>query len=266
MKKKIISALLTGALLLGLSVGASAATVTAGVTQANGTITVSGAVSNATTGQQVTVLVVKDGTDLDELVSSDVAYIDQVSATGNYSVSFQVPTDMNYGAYDVYVGGTQVTTLATTDFVVEGTHTLSGEVGASVNGANLTKIWIRVYQAGTETLVSETYANADGSFALSVPNGTYDIKVGRDGYLTRTYQSVTVNADDSTTVNGLTLLAGDVDENGSITPTDATTVISVIGLLEGELLNKTDLDDSGFVSPTDATVVFVNIGLDYLLQ
>lgn len=109
--KKWMSIVLAMAMLTVLPMSAFAATVTTGATENDGVITIEGTVTNAAVGQQITVLVVNENTDISNLSSSDIAYVCQtVPTNGAYSVSFTMPVEKQTGTYDVYVGGTEVGT------------------------------------------------------------------------------------------------------------------------------------------------------------
>ena len=112
--KKYLAILLTMALLLSVAGTVLATTVdgTATPNDSTGVVTISGSVTGAVSGQQVTVLVVKDGTDIASYTPSDVVYIAQTTSdgSGNYSVSFTMPVAKRTGTYDVYVGATNVGT------------------------------------------------------------------------------------------------------------------------------------------------------------
>ena len=115
--KKYLAILLTVVLLLSLAWTASAASVSGNATESNGTITISGAVTDAVAGQQVTVLVVNGSAALNSFTASDVVFMAQVASTnGTYSAQFTLPAAMRTGTYDVYVGATNVGNPDNTSF------------------------------------------------------------------------------------------------------------------------------------------------------
>lgn len=113
--KKCFAVLLTMVLLCSFAWSTSAATLT--VTepaQNNGVVTISGTVTNDTPEgyrQQVVILVVNDGANVNSLSESDIVYINQTEAdnSGNYSLTFTMPVAQQTGTYDVYVGAMDVT-------------------------------------------------------------------------------------------------------------------------------------------------------------
>jgi len=110
--KKYLAILLTVALLFSVAGTALAATATPA---GNGTVTISGTVTGA--GQQVTVLVVEDNTNIASIRATDIVYMVQTASDGNgaYSVSFIMPTEKRNGTYDVYIGTTEAGAPAATD-------------------------------------------------------------------------------------------------------------------------------------------------------
>ena len=115
--KKYLAILLTMVLLLSCAYTASAASVSGNATESNGTITISGSVTDPANGQQVTVLVVNGSAALNSFTASDVVFMTQVAPTnGTYSAQFTLPAAMRTGTYDVYVGGTEVSTPAGTSY------------------------------------------------------------------------------------------------------------------------------------------------------
>ena len=145
--KKYLAILLTMMLLLSWTWNVSAAEVTAGATENDGVITVSGTVTNAVSGQKVTVLVVEDGATLGSLSASDIVYMNQVTPNGSgaYTLTFTMPVAKRTGTYDVYVGGTAVGTPDDTSFTFPTEEPTAAPVAPTVgmgsanpaaNGAN----------------------------------------------------------------------------------------------------------------------------------
>lgn len=110
--KKWTSMMLLMAMVMLLPFNALAVATTNGTaTENNGVITISGTVTGAVAGQKVTVLVVNDNADINNLAASDIAYVNQVvPSNGNYNLTFTMPVSKRTGTYDVYVGGTNVST------------------------------------------------------------------------------------------------------------------------------------------------------------
>src|SRR5690606_26702873 len=58
-----------------------------------------------------------------------------------------------------------------------GTFTVSGKVLEQSSGAPLEFATVSLTKTGTDELVNGGITDFDGNFALSVPGGTYDIKI-----------------------------------------------------------------------------------------
>ena len=109
--KKWMSIMLVMSVLALFPLNAFATSVTTGATNNDGVITISGTVTDAASGQEITILVVQEGADVDNLSPSEIAHVAQVVPTnGEYTVSFTMPVAKRTGTYDVYVGGTNVST------------------------------------------------------------------------------------------------------------------------------------------------------------
>ena len=108
--KKYLAILLTMMLLLSAAWNVSATSVDGNAVENNGTVTISGSVTEQVAGQQVTVLIVEGGTDLNSLAPGNIVYMKQTTpdSNGAYSVSFTMPQAKRTGTYDVYVGATNV--------------------------------------------------------------------------------------------------------------------------------------------------------------
>jgi hypothetical protein len=94
--------------------------------------------------------------------------------------------------------------------------TVAGQVIASK------PVTVNLYDA-THTLVASVTANADGSFSLTAPAGTYTIAASADGFLTAEGPAAIMGGS-TNTKQTLTLLAGDIDGNGVIDQFDALTI------------------------------------------
>ena len=142
--KKCLAILMTMVLVCSVTWGVSAATTDGtAIPNNNGTVTISGSVDGAVSGQQVTVLVVEDNTNLASLTASDVVYLIQTTSdeNGDYSVSFTMPSEKRSGTYDVYIGGTEVSSPHGTDLTYATPEpvppTVSmGSAKLATNGAN----------------------------------------------------------------------------------------------------------------------------------
>jgi hypothetical protein len=74
-----------------------------------------------------------------------------------------------------------------------------------------------------ETLVTSVTANADGTFSLTAPAGTYTVRATADGFLSA-QGSVTLVAGETGTKPEVTLVAGDIVNNNVIDQFDALTI------------------------------------------
>jgi len=74
-----------------------------------------------------------------------------------------------------------------------------------------------------DTVAASVPANADGTFSLTAPAGTYTVRATADGFLSAA-GSVTLTAGETSTKPEITLLAGDIDNNDVIDAFDAMTI------------------------------------------
>lgn len=73
------------------------------------------------------------------------------------------------------------------------------------------------------TLATSVAANADGTFTLTAPAGTYSVIATAAGFLSA-QGSVTLSAGATHTMPTVSLLAGDIDNNNVIDQFDAMTI------------------------------------------
>jgi hypothetical protein len=76
---------------------------------------------------------------------------------------------------------------------------------------------------GSNTLVTSVTANANGTFSLSAPAGTYTLRATAGGFLSAE-GSVTLTSGNTVTQPTVSLLAGDIDGNAVIDQFDALTI------------------------------------------
>ena len=93
--------------------------------------------------------------------------------------------------------------------------TLTGQVTASKS------VTVSLYDLGN-TLITSVTANPDGTFSLTAPAGTYTVIATSTGFLSAQGSAV-LNPGSTTTKPGITLLAGDIDDNNVIDQFDALT-------------------------------------------
>jgi murein DD-endopeptidase MepM/ murein hydrolase activator NlpD len=93
-----------------------------------------------------------------------------------------------------------------------------------VTGQVLTSkpVIVSLYDA-TNTLVTSVAANANGTFTLLAPVGTYTVRATASGFLSA-QGSVTLTGGGTSTMPTVTLLAGDIDGNNVIDQLDALTI------------------------------------------
>ena len=254
--KKLSKILLVMALTLtvffAMMAVASAATiesVEAGVAaDAGRTISVTVEYGSPEAAQQSTVLVVKSGTALATLSDSDIKYIDQEAVSDTaVTYTFKLLEADRVGAYDVYVGGTGVDAPEDTSFSFD-TKKLIGTV--TVKGDATKATAVATDAAGNS--VNGTVAS-DGKYEIEVGQGTYDVVLGKAGYLYKTYEDVVANANE-VNLGEVTLIGGDFTGDGVIDVED----------LNGVLMNykqkvaEFDFNDDGVVDIEELDAVLGN--------
>ncbi len=94
--------------------------------------------------------------------------------------------------------------------------TVTGKVTASK------PVTVGLYNAD-DTLATSVTANADGTFSLTAPAGTYTIRATASGFLSAE-GSITLTSGSPSSMPDITLLAGDIDNNDVIDQFDALTI------------------------------------------
>jgi len=141
-------------------------------------------------------------------------------------------------------------TLTITDVVVVMEGTLTGQVLAGK------AVTVSLYD-DTDMLVASAPAEADGTFSVMAPAGTYKVVATASGYLSAE-GSATLTADATTTLSPVTLLAGDIDGNGVIDQFDAMT----IGMsYNGSDPAAADLNNDGVINVLDLELLAANYRL-----
>ena len=148
--------------------------------------------------------------------------------------------------------------------------TVSGTV-TSYNGKN--DFTVTLYEAGTKTAKHTATVSSNGNsgqvtqdFTLTgVASGTYDLAVTKAGHLTYTITGVVVGtgnvdlaADTSKVYSTITLLAGDVDQDGNINESDVSVIryASNINKPVSSAANPlADVDGDGNVNESDVSIV-----------
>lgn len=130
MKKLLKKSILTFAAVLAVSATmaiSAFADVAATSAYDKDTNTATVTITGATEGQQLTILVLKPGSDDTAVVEASIAYINQDPANpdGGMTYTIKLPDDLPDGTYNVKVGGTGVENIAVAPFT-------KGEVGGDV--------------------------------------------------------------------------------------------------------------------------------------
>lgn len=216
-------------------------------------ISVTVAYGSPEAAQQSTILVVPQGTDIATLQDSAIKYIDQEAVDEKtVTYTFKLLADDRTGAYDVYVGGTAVEAPGSTNFSFDAKKII-GTITVLDPKALSTATAVAKAANGTETA---GVVAADGKYTITVGQGTYDVVLGRTGYLYKTYKAVAVNEAEHD-LGAITLVAGDVVGDGVINLEDLSTV-----LLDYKTNNASlDLDNSGEVNLVDLNAVLDNYKL-----
>jgi len=166
-----------------------------------------------------------------------------LKALANGSFTFDCQVRASKGT-DLFGIGFSPITITISDTTANGT--VSGVVTAS-KPVTITLL------SGTTT-IGTVVANANGSFSLSAPPGTYTITASASGFLTA-QGSVTLTSGANTTKPTIALAAGDVDNNGKIEANDVLTI--------GINYNKTtptaaDLNNDGIINVLDLQLLAKN--------
>jgi len=137
------------------------------------------------------------------------------------------------------------TVLTINDTVQEGT--LDGQVLANK------AVTINLYNPDA-SLTASVAANPDGTFTMAAPDGTYTVEATASGYLSAEGPA-TITAGNTTTMPTISLLAGDIDENGVIDQFDALT----IGMnYNAAAPDAADLNSDGVINVLDLEILAAN--------
>ncbi len=125
--------------------------------------------------------------------------------------------------------------------------TLTGQVLASK------PVTVSLYNADNSLAASVT-ANADGTFSLTAPAGTYTVRATASGFLSA-QGSVTLTGGSTSTMPAISLLAGDIDNNNVIDQLDALT----IGMSYNTAIPAAaDLNNDGVINVLDLELLALN--------
>lgn len=254
--KKIISFVLAAAMSAMVAVPAFAAAPEADTVKDDGanTWTTSGQ-SDDFKDKMMTMVAYAPDTDGTITVDS-IQYIDQTTAdnTGAYSFDSYIPKNLpTEGDYAVKVGSE-----ARDSAIDAGTIEQIESVDVPVTGTITTlggDATISFCQTGTTEPVASVETDG-GAYTINVAPGTYDVIFSRNGYLKYTITNVVVT--ETMGLAGVSLVAGDVDNNDIINVDDLTAIISGFGNEDDDTL---DLDANGIVNIDDLTSTISNFGI-----
>ncbi len=184
------------------------------------------------------------------ITESSILYIDQVTADANGKASFDsflLKTDGKPGT--VYLGGSNLTEAVLLGYVnkTSSNFTVSGSVTSdSAKEANVT------LTSTTDSTKTFTVTTSSGTYTVSVPADTYKFVVTKKAHLSYTKNELVV-ADDVT--KNVTLLGGDVNQDGEVNIADLTNLLSDYNSTEKL---DADINGDGSVSIADLTNLLKN--------
>lgn len=166
-----------------------------------------------------------------------------VTLSGQTKAANSANAPINVGSNSAAV--TIVTTTETPKGKVSGSAGLSSGISPSRASAALLN--------ATGQVVVSTLLEDNGAYNLEAPVGTYTLRISAPGYLA-TKKSVTMVANTSLPVAEVTLLAGDINVDGSI---DALDLISLGAAFEVSF-SAADLNADGRIDIFDLTLLAIN--------
>jgi len=135
---------------------------------------------------------------------------------------------------------TPVESSTPTSTPIPTTGTLTGQVLASK------PVTVGLYDA-TNILIASVTANADGTFSLTAPSGSYTVRATASGFLSA-QGSVTLTGGNTSTKPTISLPAGDIDGNNVIDQFDALTIGMNYNTASPE---AADLNNDGIINVLD---------------
>lgn len=193
------------------------------------------------------------GTDLtyawdfgDGNTSTDANPVHQYAALGVYTATLTASNSLGSDSFT-----TQVYVVDTFNAVLSGAVSLQGRADAS--GAVIT-LW-----SGGNPVYSTT-TDATGVYTFTVPTGTFDLTIEMPQYLDAAQTSLNLPAGSSTTLDTVTLLAGDVNDSDKINIMDLALIGSHYGLNAGdpEWDPRADVNNDGTVNLQDLVLAAGN--------
>ena len=176
-----------------------------------------------------------------------VLYIDQATADANGDVTFNGWVPKNEEAATVYLGGTGADKPVLLGYLSAANRIISGtvlEIPETAKEATVT------LTSGGDTY---TVTTANGAYSVNVPDGKYTVKVEIDNYLSYEESDFTVDGTDVS--KNVSLLGGDVNDDGAINGADITKLVN-----GGSYGADCDIDGDGVVDFDDLMVVLNNYG------
>ncbi|NUM48073.1 MAG: PKD domain-containing protein, partial [Anaerolineales bacterium] len=145
----------------------------------------------------------------------------------------------------------QVFIVETFDATLAGTVHLQGRTDHS--GAVLT-----LWTAGSPVYTTTT--NSTGAYTLTIPAGTFDLTVEMPQYLDAAQTALPLPVGSTTTLNPITLLAGDANDSDKINILDLALIGSHYGLNLGdpEWDPRTDINNDGTINIQDLVLAASN--------
>ena len=242
-------------LAVGISVSAHEASTSA---NDDGSYTTSGILDQG--ASRWVTIVVHSG---NEITVDSIEYIDQAitDENGAFSFTYRTRQEQVAGSPDYYVKirGTSLEQPISAGVIEAPDYGFSASGMVTCMG-DKTKVNIKaVSETGTQ--VSGT-VREDGSFEIpGLLPGNYDIVASKKAHFAASVQITVVEGQNTDGIQ-LELIAGDINQNGSINMEDLDMIITDYGLLESSpgFDTAVDINDSGSIDLLDATALISNFG------
>ena len=141
---------------------------------------------------------------------------------------------------------------------VENTVTLSGTAAYQLHADSL---GIKVQLLSNGGVIDETSTDSEGNYTFNnVVAGEYLVEASATGHLPVARQITLDVSGQLYVLDRLTLVAGDIDDNGSIDLADASLIGANFGLT-GSLFPPGDLNTDNIINISDLVIIGANFGL-----